>query len=72
MRIRVILAGLCGLVALASPAVADDAAIRVGAAAYGDWRSDAPGVRRKITPADLPAPGASRSSANVSRIAARP
>jgi len=27
-----------------------------GQAAFGDWRSDAPGVTRKITPADLPAP----------------
>jgi hypothetical protein len=27
-----------------------------GAAAFGDWRADAPGVWRKITPADLPGP----------------
>ncbi len=53
-------------------ALADDSATRIGAAAYGDWRSDAPGVRRKLTAADLPAPGASRSVANPSRVVARP
>jgi glucose/arabinose dehydrogenase len=37
---------------LAAPAAA---APLSGAAAYGDWRTDAPGVVRKITPADLPA-----------------
>jgi len=51
---------------------ADDAGTRVGAAAYGDWRSDAPGVRRKLTEADMPAPGASRSAANPSWAVARP
>ena len=25
-----------------------------GQGAYGDWREDAPGVRRLITPADMP------------------
>ena len=28
----------------------------VGKAAYGDWRSDAPGLRRYIRSSDLPAP----------------
>ena len=42
------------LVALFSgPAVA---APLTGPAAYGDWRTDAPGVVRKITPDDLPPP----------------
>ena len=43
-----------------------------GAAAYSDWRADAPGVRRKITAADLPAPLASRPAANPSRTVPRP
>jgi glucose/arabinose dehydrogenase len=30
--------------------------VRTGAAAFGDWQTDAPGVRRHIRPADLPAP----------------
>ena len=40
---------LLGLIA--APAAA---ATLTGQAAYGDWKSDAPGVTRKITPADLP------------------
>ena len=43
-----------------------------GAAAFGDWRSDKPGVSRLIRPADLPKPGATPSAANVSHIVARP
>ena len=38
-----------------------------GKAAMGDWRSDAPGVRRRITPADLPPPYASPSAWNGPR-----
>ena len=54
----------------ATPAFADQA-VRTGAAAFGDWRTDAPGVRRLITPADLPAPFATSSTANMSRQEAR-
>jgi glucose/arabinose dehydrogenase len=39
-----------------APALAQTADVRTGSAAYGDWRSDAPGVRRHICPSDLPAP----------------
>ena len=60
---------LMGLVG-AAPAFADEA-VRTGAAAFGDWRTDAPGVRRLITPADLPAPFATRSTANFSQHEAR-
>ena len=38
----------------------------VGKAAFGDWRTDAPLVRRKIT--DLPAPYATRSASNPPRV----
>lgn len=41
-----------------------------GKAAFGDWRSDAPLVRRKIT--ELPAPFATRSAANPPRVIAKP
>ncbi|XP_055335964.1 L-sorbosone dehydrogenase-like [Paramacrobiotus metropolitanus] len=44
--------------------------ILTGQAAFGDYHNDAPGVRRKITPADLPAPSEDRS--NRSSIAPRP
>jgi glucose/arabinose dehydrogenase len=43
-----------------------------GQAAMGDWRSDAPGVRRRITIADLPPPNASRSASNSPRVVSRP
>src|SRR6202044_3464798 len=61
-----VLLGLAG----ATLAFADEA-VRTGAAAFGDWRTDAPGVRRLITPADLPAPYATRSTANMSQHEAR-
>jgi glucose/arabinose dehydrogenase len=61
-----ILVGLVG----ASAAFADEA-VRTGAAAVGDWRTDAPGVRRLITPADLPPPFATLSAANMSQRAVR-
>jgi glucose/arabinose dehydrogenase len=48
-----------------------DEAVRTGAAAFGDWRTDGPGVRRLITPADLPAPFATKSTANLSQRATR-
>ena len=41
-----------------------------GKAAFGDWRSDAPLVRRKIT--ELPPPFATRSAANPPRVVAKP
>jgi glucose/arabinose dehydrogenase len=39
-----------------------------GNKAYGDWRSDAPGVRRHIDVSDLPDPYASRSTAHSPEI----
>lgn len=46
--------------------------VRIGSDAYGDWHTDAPGVMRKITSADLPAPLASPSTANRSTVGPRP
>ena len=43
-----------------------------GTAAYGDWHSDAPGVRRKITPADMPPPYATASANNGPSVVAGP
>src|SRR5262249_5894582 len=42
----------------------------VGKAALGDWRTDAPLVRRKIT--ELPPPYATRSASNPPRVIAKP
>lgn len=61
----IVLAGACA-------AGAAQAQARTGAEAYGDWRSDAPGVTRKITVADLPPPLATRPSAQPSSLAPRP
>jgi glucose/arabinose dehydrogenase len=46
--------------------------VRIGAAAFGDWRGDAPGVTRKITADVLPAPFVSRSSSQTPSAIARP
>ncbi|HZS03952.1 MAG TPA: sorbosone dehydrogenase family protein [Blastocatellia bacterium] len=43
-----------------------------GEAAKGDWTTDAPGVRRKLTPADLPSPYATQSVRNQPRLVAQP
>jgi len=43
-----------------------------GAAAFTDWRADAPTVRRKITVEDLPQPYATRSASNDARVVVRP
>jgi glucose/arabinose dehydrogenase len=51
---------------------ADFARTLTGPAAYGDWRIDAPGLRFRITPADLPAAGATPSVANPPHEIARP
>src|SRR5258708_6632252 len=53
-----------------SPAAAP--AILTGTAAYGDWRSDAPGRRRRLSAADLPVPYASRSAGNPPGVVAAP
>ena len=50
-----------------APAQADppkEPELRSGADAYGDWTSDAPGVRRKLTAADMVAPNTTKSVTN--------
>jgi glucose/arabinose dehydrogenase len=49
-----------------------DRKLLTGQAAMGDWTGDAPGVRRRITIADLPPPNASRSASNSPDIVSRP
>jgi glucose/arabinose dehydrogenase len=43
-----------------------------GVAAFGSWKDDAPGVRRLIRPADLPAAYASGSASNGPQLVPRP
>lgn len=44
----------------------------VGKEALGDWTTDAPGVRRRITPADLADPFETKSARNHPRVVKRP
>lgn len=46
--------------------------LRTGAAAMGDFRTDGPGVRRRITVGDLPAPFATASARNSPSIVSPP
>jgi glucose/arabinose dehydrogenase len=46
--------------------------VLTGTAAFGDYQSDAPGVRRLITPADLPPPLQTPSRANHVSIVRKP
>jgi glucose/arabinose dehydrogenase len=62
--------GVLAIIVGAGAAFAAEAP-RTGSAAYGDWRTDAPGVSRLITPADLPPPFATLSAGNPSQRAAR-
>ena len=54
-----------------APALAQSEPL-TGAAAFGDWHADKPGVTRLIRPADLPRPGATPSSANAPHLVRRP
>src|SRR6266853_198036 len=54
----------------AQPASDSLGELLVGKAAFGDWRTDAPLVQRKIT--ELPPPYATRSASNPPRVIARP
>lgn len=55
------------------PAVAPKTGqVLTGQGALGDWTTDAPGVRRRITVADLPKPYATESARNQARLAPRP
>lgn len=67
---RALYAGMLLTLAAGYPAAADT--LLTGAAARGDWTTDAPGVRRKLTLADLPAPFATSSVQNHPRVVPRP
>jgi len=66
----IIAAGLVGTAAIA--AMGQSPPILTGAAAYGDWRTDGPGVRRRITSADMQRPYDMASGSNHPTVAARP
>ncbi len=60
---------LCSL--LVSPAFALEAT-KTGKEAFGSWKDDAPGIVRKISPADLPPAAEEEDTANPAAIVARP
>ena len=60
------------LLGLAPSGVLAQQAILHGQDAFGDWRTNKPGVVREITAHDLPRPGATPSAGNPPRIAPRP
>jgi glucose/arabinose dehydrogenase len=75
MSMRVLMiGGFCALIGFVAIGHAQNGASPVlrGKAAFGSWRDDAPGKRRHITADELPAPYASRSTGNGSRVVARP
>src|SRR2546423_14810888 len=51
---------------------AESSTLLTGKGAMGDWESDSPGVRRKITVADLPPPSSNVLAINMPRVARRP
>ena len=78
----IILAGM-GIVVAASVYVRQSAkqaapkgsmhgAVLTGEAAKGDWTTDAPGVRRRLTVADLPKPYETESARNFAKVMPRP
>jgi glucose/arabinose dehydrogenase len=60
------------LLPAASHAQGEQQQVLKGQGAFGDYTTDAPGVRRHITPADLPAPGATKSVDNGPKLVKRP
>lgn len=61
---------LMGLTSAIPAHAAED--VRTGRAAYGDWRTDAPGVTRQIAPDALPAPGMSQSASQTPDVVSQP
>src|SRR5512133_773592 len=57
---------------LFSAAATHAAEVRQGPAAYGDWRTDAPGVARLITPQSMPPPFTTSSAGRGPSLVARP
>ena len=70
--------GSAAFLAVLSTVSAEDVGVRpsghvlTGKAALGDWTTDAPGVRRKITLDDLATPYDTPSANNVPRVVKRP
>jgi glucose/arabinose dehydrogenase len=69
---RIISLSHAGLLLIIFAGVVAAADVRTGAAAMQDWSADAPGVRRRITVADLPPPYATESATEMAHVIKRP
>jgi glucose/arabinose dehydrogenase len=69
---KAIAAATVALVAAAIAALGQSPQVLTGVAAYGDWRTDEPGVRRNITPADMPSPYVTANANRAPSVVARP
>src|SRR5262249_50468090 len=67
----IFIAASFGVAAPAEPAT-EGGALLTGKAAMGDWTSDAPSVRRKITVQDLPRPSSNVLAINRAHVVNRP
>lgn len=63
---------LLALFATIGEAAQAEKPLLTGKAAMGDWTTDAPGVRRKITVSDLPPPGSNLLTIRPPRVVPRP
>ena len=72
MKVRLALAAVSTVALLAGVSAAAALDYRGGASAFGDWRTDSPGLMRKIGPEDVAAPLATPSAANRSKVVAKP
>src|SRR3954449_7785707 len=71
-QVSATLAVLAGTIAAAGAGAEDAGKTLSGKEALGDWTTDAPGVRRKITLADLATPYETPSANNFPRVVRRP
>jgi len=65
-------AGGVGAETPSQPSTSAPATVKTGKDALGDWTTDAPGLRRKITTGDLPAPFDTPSANNGAKMVKRP
>ena len=74
MRSRrlIVLAAAASGAAIMLPAAEPAGKVLTGESAFGDYRTERPGVFHKITPADLPKPFATPSAGNGPRVVSRP
>ncbi|MFL6514674.1 MAG: PQQ-dependent sugar dehydrogenase [Chthoniobacterales bacterium] len=71
MKLLTIFLSLAVALAVETPGAAEQPLL-TGDAAMTDWRTDAPGVRRKIMVKDLPLPGSNILAIKPPRVASRP